>query len=285
VSKTIEITEKRFQSGNLASHALVAGSPDSPAVMLLHGAGPGASAASNWRRVIPELAERFFVVAPDLIGFGESEYPETYPRHITGWVGMRVEQIFGLLDHFGIQKSHIVGNSMGGAVTLQLLIEAPERFDKVALMGSVGAPISARPPELARLLSFYADPRLSTYRELIHSFVSDPDTFPNMEEIVNSRFELAIAPEVRTIQEFMFESMRTGMESLVIPPARLGRLPHDVLIFHGRQDRIVNLETSLYLLQHLKHAELVVLDCCGHWAQLERWDAMGPMLIQHFGAA
>ncbi|ABH00329.1 MULTISPECIES: alpha/beta fold hydrolase [Rhodococcus] len=285
MAKTVEIIEKRFPSGTLASHALVAGDPQSPAVVLLHGAGPGAHAASNWRPIIPDLAENFFVVAPDLIGFGQSEYPETYPGHIMSWVGMRVEQILGLMNHFGIEKSHIVGNSMGGAVTLQLVVEAPERFDKVALMGSVGAPMNARPPELARLLAFYADPRLTPYRELIHSFVYDPENFPGMEEIVKSRFEVANDPEVRRIQEVMFESMKAGMESLVIPPATLGRLPHDVLVFHGRQDRIVPLDTSLYLTKHLKHAELVVLDRCGHWAQLERWDAMGPMLMEHFRAA
>lgn len=285
MAKTADITEKSFPSGDLASHALVAGDPDAPAVLLLHGAGPGAHAASNWRPIIPDLAGNFFVVAPDLIGFGQSEYPKSYPAHIRTWVGMRVEQIFGLMDHFGITKSHIVGNSMGGAVTLQLLVEAPERFDKVALMGSVGAPMPERPAELARLLAFYADPRPSTYRDLIHSFVYDPDSFPGMEEIVKSRFEVAVDPEVRRIQEVMFEAMKVGMDSLVVPPASLGRLPHEVLIFHGRQDRIVPLDTSLYLLKHLKHAELAVLDRCGHWAQLERWDAMGPMLMSHFGAA
>lgn len=69
-----------------------------------------------------------------------------------------------------------------------------------------------------------------------------------------------------------------------MPPNLLGRMPHEVLIFHGRQDRVVPLDTSLYLIQHLKNAELMVLDKCGHWAQLERWDVMGPMMKKHFGA-
>src|SRR3546814_6712282 len=69
-----------------------------------------------------------------------------------------------------------------------------------------------------------------------------------------------------------------------MPPSILGKLPHDVLIFHGRQDRIVPLDTSLYLLEHLQHAELYVLDRSGHWSQLERWDIMRPMIERHFGA-
>ncbi len=75
------------------------------------------------------------------------------------------------------------------------------------------------------------------------------------------------------------------MDALIVPPSSLARLPHEVQIFHGRQDRIVPLHSSLYLLEHLRNAELTVLDRCGHWAQLERWDAMGRILKQHFGLA
>jgi pimeloyl-ACP methyl ester carboxylesterase len=83
----------------------------------------------------------------------------------------------------------------------------------------------------------------------------------------------------------MIESMNVGIEALAMPPSILNNLPHQVLIFHGRQDKIVPLESSLYLLQHLKNAELYVLDRSGHWAQLQRWDAMGPMIKKHFGVA
>lgn len=284
MSGTYEVTEQRYPSGKLASNALVAGDPKSRPLVLLHGAGPGAHAASNWLRIMPDLAKDFFVVAPDMIGFGKSEYPETFPTHAMSWMGMRVEQILALMDHFGIEKADIVGNSMGGATTLHLLSEAPDRFRKAALMGSIGAP-APRTPELVRLLSFYADPRLSRYRELMHSFVYDAEDFEGMDDIVSSRFAIATDPEVRRIQEVMFESMKNGIDSLIMPPSVLGKLPHEVLIVHGRQDRIVPLDTSLYLLKHLKHAELMVLDRCGHWAQVERWDAMGPALKRHFGVA
>jgi 2-hydroxymuconate-semialdehyde hydrolase len=187
------------------------------------------------------------------------------------------------MDHFGIKKAHIVGNSMGGAVTLHLLIEAPERFDKVVLMGPAGAPMT-RTPELARLMSFYADPRIGRYRELISSFVYDPSAVPDLDKIIEERFRVATNPEVRRVQEVMFESMKVGMDSLIVPPSALARMSHDVALIHGRQDRVVPLEASLYLLQHLKRAELHVLDRCGHWAQLQRWDAMLPLLLTHFGA-
>lgn len=275
------LTEKRFPSGKLASHAMVQGDPKAPALILLHGAGPGASASSNWRYCIGDLAEKFYVVAPDMVGFGQSEYPDPLPAHSMTWMGMRVEQTLGLMDHLKIDKAHIVGNSMGGAVTMHLLLEAPKRFDRAMLMGAVGAPFT-RTPELVRLLSFYADPRLTRFRELMHSFVYDPSVVPGLEEIIQERFKVATDPAVRKVQEGMIESMKNGMDSLILPPSALARMPHKVCVVHGRQDRVVPLETSLYFLQHLRNVELHVLDRCGHWAQTQRWDAMLPLMMDHF---
>lgn len=279
-----DVTEKRVAPGpgRLASHTLFAGDPAMPPLLLLHGAGPGAHAGSNWLKVMPDLARNFFVIAPDLAGFGKSEIPDPLPNHIMGWIGHRVEQILALMDHLDIEKTDIVGNSMGGALTLQLMSEAPQRFKQVALMGSIGAP-APRTPELVRLLSFYSDPRPARYRELIHSFAYDPANFTGIDDIIADRYDIAMDPEVKRVALSMFDAMKAGIETLVMPPAVLNEMPHEVLIFHGRQDRVVPLDTSLYLLQHLKRAELVVLDRCGHWAQLQRWDLMLPLLERHFG--
>lgn len=283
MSSPLQVIEETIESTEMTSHCLLVGDPNRPAVLLLHGAGPGANAAANWRHLMPDLGESFFVVAPDLIGFGRSVIPDPPPANIMGWIGVRVEQILGIMDHFRIDKAHIVGNSMGGALTLQLLSEEPVRFDKVVLMGSIGAS-APRTPELVRLLSFYSDPRPARYREIMHSFAFNAEHFEGMEEIVAERYKIATDPEVMPVAAKMMESMNTGIESLVMPPSVLAKLPHQVLIFHGRQDRIVPLDSSLYLLRHLQRAELVVLDRSGHWAQLERWDVMRPLIERHFGA-
>lgn len=278
---SVNITEQKLPSGQYRSHVMLAGDPKNPPLILMHGAGPGASAASNWRHCFAELAQDFYVVAPDMIGFGQSDIPDPLPPHSMTWMGLRVEQVLGLMDHLGLQNANIVGNSMGGAVTLHLLIEAPERFKRVMLMGPAGAQMT-RTQEMARLLSFYADPRLARYKELITSFVYDPSALPNLDQIIADRFKTATDPEVRRVQEVMFESMKTGMDALVVPPTALSRMPHEVALVHGRFDRIVPLEASLYLLQHLKRADLHVLDRCGHWAQIQRWDAMLPLIRSHF---
>lgn len=276
-----QLIEKKISSGRLESHCLLAGNPENPALVLLHGAGPGASASSNWLHCAADLAEHFYVVAPDLIGFGLSDLPKELPKHIAGWIGLRIEQVKALMDEMKIDQAHMVGNSMGGALALHLTLEAPERFKKVMLMGAIGAPMTWT-PEMARLLTFYEDPRIGRYREMMHSFVYDPSLMPEIEDIVQMRFKVATDPGVRAVQEIMFAAMKTGIDELILAPSALQRMPHEFAIVHGRQDRIVPLETSLYFLRHLKNAELHVLDRCGHWAQTQRWDAMFPLMINHF---
>ena len=67
------VVEKKIPSGAIASHVLLAGDPKNPPAILLHGAGPGATAASNWLRCAPDLAKHYYVIAPDLVGFGQTD--------------------------------------------------------------------------------------------------------------------------------------------------------------------------------------------------------------------
>ncbi len=80
-------------------------------VVLLHGSGPGVSAQSNWAAVLPALAERHRVLAPDMAGFGESELKPDGDYGIKLWVA----QLFEFLDAVGVPSATGVGNSFGGA--------------------------------------------------------------------------------------------------------------------------------------------------------------------------
>ncbi|HAI96003.1 MAG: 2-hydroxy-6-oxo-6-phenylhexa-2,4-dienoate hydrolase [Cycloclasticus sp.] len=279
---SFEMVEKMIPSGELASNCIIAGNPENPPLLLLHGAGPGASAMSNWEKCAPILAKDFYVIAPDAIGFGKSEMPKDIPTKIARWMGYRVEQIKGLLNELGIEKTHIIGNSMGGALAMQCVVEMPDRFDKCMLMGAIGAPFE-KSATLTRMMTFYDDPRKERYRELIQSFVYDPSIFEDLEAVMQDRFDKAMDPKIRPIQEVMFKAMNAEMNTvLVIPPPILASMDHEWAIVHGRQDKVVPLETSMYFLEHLKHAELHVLDRCGHWAQTQRWDGMYPIIMAHF---
>lgn len=261
-----QISTKRIQTGDYETVFHEGGEQNKETVIFLHGGGPGATAMSNWKDILPIFSERYHVVAPDIRGFGSTDHPEERPTEMLGWMRQRVDQIAALIDKLGIQKAHLVGNSMGGALALNLTMNLPERFERVILMGSAGA--STEPtPELYRMANFYKDPSPAALENLFKWFVYDEKILGDqLTAITEERFQEVMRPEVRKSYESMFKSP----PYMTIPPAALRRMNHPFLILHGRDDRFVPYEGSLQFLTHLPNAQLHVFDRCGHWVQVER---------------
>lgn len=245
-------------------------------VILLHGGGPGANAKSNWHGFVPEIADRYRVIAPDLVGYGRTDHPEEMPTSLTGWIRIRVEQVLAVMDGLGIERAHLVGNSMGGAVAMHLVMTAPDRFARISLMGSAGG--QSRPtPEVIRMVTFYKDPSISALENLTKWFVYDEHALGrSIEEIVAERHREVMRPEVRRSFECFFSSSPTEM---AVPPSALRRMPHPFLIVHGREDRFVTPDSSVFLQQHLPNAQLHIFDHCGHWVQIERRRSYAALLL------
>ena len=101
-----------------------------PALLMLHGLGCD---SSTWLDVLPELAEHFTVIAPDLLGHGESDKPDA-DYSLGGYAnGMR-----DLLTILGIDKVTVVGHSFGGGVAMQFAYQFPDRTERVILVSTGG---------------------------------------------------------------------------------------------------------------------------------------------------
>src|SRR5262245_54715628 len=96
-----------------------------PALLMLHGGGPGATGISNFSRNVPALAEHFRVIVPDLPGYGGS----TKRIDRADPFGDLADAMLGLLDALKIERAHVLGNSLGGACALRMALERPERID------------------------------------------------------------------------------------------------------------------------------------------------------------
>ncbi|AXT84596.1 hypothetical protein C6I20_04900 [Aeromicrobium sp. A1-2] len=114
-----------------------------PAVLLIHGL---ACDSSTWLDVIPKLSEHFTVIAPDLLGHGESDKPDA-DYSLGGYAnGMR-----DLLTVLGIDKVTVVGHSFGGGVAMQFAYQFPDRTERVVLVSTGGLGREVTP--LIRLLT------------------------------------------------------------------------------------------------------------------------------------
>ncbi|MBD8003734.1 alpha/beta fold hydrolase [Bacillus norwichensis] len=273
------ISTKKVQTGDYETVFYEGGEQNRETVIFLHGGGPGATAQSNWKDVLPVFSEQYHVLAPDIQGFGSTDHPEAPPTDMLGWMRQRVDQISALLDELGIDKAHVVGNSMGGALALNLIMNIPERFERVVLMGSAGA--STEPtPELYRMANFYNDPTPTALENLFKWFVYDEKVLGDkLKVITEERYQEVMRPEVRRSYESMFKNP----PYMTIPPSALRRMEHPFFLIHGRDDRFVPFEASLQFLKHLPNAQLHIFDRCGHWVQAERKDEFVKLVLDFLG--
>jgi predicted dithiol-disulfide oxidoreductase (DUF899 family)/pimeloyl-ACP methyl ester carboxylesterase len=108
----------------------VAGDPALPVLLLVHGI---TSTSATWDPVIPALAERAHVIAPDLLGHGDSDKPRGDYS-----LGAFASGLRDLLHHLGHEQVTVVGHSLGGGVAMQLAYQYPEHCDRLVLVSSGG---------------------------------------------------------------------------------------------------------------------------------------------------
>jgi pimeloyl-ACP methyl ester carboxylesterase len=109
-------------------HVLFSGPDDGTPVLFLHG---NASSATFWEEIMLMLPAGFRGIAPDLRGYGDTEDKLI---DATRGVGDWADDLLGLMDTLGIEKTHVVGHSMGGAIVFGLLPAASDRFLSVTLV-------------------------------------------------------------------------------------------------------------------------------------------------------
>lgn len=264
---TASVTSRDVAVGDLTFRLHESGTPGPEAIVFLHGSGPGATGLSNWAQIIADLGPRFYCLAPDMIGFGDSSHPDPAPQGMAAFNELRTSALFGLFDALGLERVHLVGNSMGGSIALLATLRAPARIGKVVLMGSGGAPDMPTSPGLRHLREFYANPTADSLRELLRQFVYDLAPLSDrVEQVVAERMSYVVRAD---IQRSHAASFNMQPPRRFFHPEELATVTSDVLVIHGRDDQIIPLEASTYFAAHLPNANLYVLGRCGHWTQIE----------------
>ncbi|GAA3837510.1 alpha/beta fold hydrolase [Streptomyces coacervatus] len=251
----------------------VAETGDGPAVLLLHGGGPGASGVSNYGRNIAELAKEYRVVVPDLPGYGRSS------KGVDGAdpFGHLAEGIRGLMDRLGLDKAHLVGNSYGGACALRLALDTPDRVDRMVLMGpgGIGTTRALPTPGLTSLLNYYSGDgpsRLKLEKFIRNHLVFNAAEVP--DSVMDERYRASIDPEVVAAPPLRRPSgpnaLRTLWKMDFTRDGRLARLPVPTLVLWGAADKVNRPSGGRMLAERMPNCDLYLVANTGHWVQWER---------------
>lgn len=237
-------------------------------VIFLHGSGPGASGWSNFQTNIGPLSAHFRVIAADMPGWGKSDTAGPDDRD-------HVEAVCALMDSLGIEKAALVGNSMGGMTSLRCAVERPDRVSHLICMGSPAPGQRMFSPGglsegLKVLVHGYADPSPASFKQLVSVMAYDQKFATDDLAAERSRNALANPDHLKNFLASFKVGVMNGPLSLFgkIGPS-LGGIKVPALIIHGRDDRTVHYENGLQLVAQIPNSRLLLLNQCGHWAQLE----------------
>ena len=235
-------------------------------VILLHGSGPGVSAWTNWRRVIPALAGVFSVISPDMAGFGYTERNPELRYDIKLWV----KHLIGFMDALGLETASLVGNSFGGSLALAAAARFAGRFDRLVLMGTPCDRFVMTPGLRA---GWDYVPSREAMRATMAHFPYDPAIIT--DELVEDRYQASLIPGAQ-------EGLRKPLSGM--PEQVVAGIAHPTLVLHGREDRVIPVEMGLKLGRAMPNAEFHMFGGCGHWVQAERFDGFVALARRHLAA-
>ena len=225
-------------------------------LLMIHGSGPGVSAYANWRLAMPVLSQARRVIAPDMVGFGFTDRPA------------------GIAYSMDLPQVDLVGNSFGGGLSLALAIRHPQRVRRLVLMGSVGVPF----PITKGLDDVWGyTPSIEAMRGLLDCFAYSRELVN--DELAQLRYQASIRPGFQESFSAMFPAPRQRwVDAMASAEASIRQLPHETLVLHGREDKVIPLSNALTLAQWIPKVQLHVFGHCGHWTQIEHADRFNRLV-------
>jgi pimeloyl-ACP methyl ester carboxylesterase len=257
---------------------------EGPDVLLIHGLG---GAKSSFLDTAAALSKRYRVHALDLPGFGGSTKPLTYQYTARSFS----ETVIDVMDALGIERAHLVGNSMGGRVSIEVGLRHPERVAGMALLCPAVAFIRREYHPIVRLLR----PELGVLphrfmRRMVEaqfwSLFCDPDAVdPSVADVAVDEFQ-----RIYGSAGARFAFLSSARNIYLDKPfgrggfyPRLNQLGCPTLFVWGTHDTLIPQAFKRHVEKWLPRAEQIVLENCGHVPQIERADEVNAMLEGFFG--
>jgi pimeloyl-ACP methyl ester carboxylesterase len=249
-------------------------------LLLVHGM---AGSSETWRRIMPALAKRFTVLAPDLLGQGHSDKPRGDYS-----LGAHANMLRDLMDALGYKRATVVGQSLGGGVVMQFAYQFPERCERLVLVdsGGLGREVTfylrmLTVPGFESVFPLFCTPRLRDAGNLVATWLGRagvPST-PASQEIWRSYASLADAGSRRAF----FRSLRDVVDVSGQAVSALSRLYRatqlPTLIVWGAQDPFIPVSHAVAVHKAIPRSRLEIFDGVGHYPHCEAPERFVAVLV------
>jgi 4,5:9,10-diseco-3-hydroxy-5,9,17-trioxoandrosta-1(10),2-diene-4-oate hydrolase len=234
---------------------------EGPAVVFLHGSGPGASGWSNFRHNYPYFAEGGFrVLLPDTLGYGYSSKPDD--------VDYTLDFLVGALERFlaavGVERCAVVGNSHGGAMAIRLALRRPEVVERLVLMAPGGLEERETYMKMAgirAMMKAFMDPAgitRASMRRVFELQLHDPSLVT--DELLDERVQIAELQPKRVLTSMQVPHLAGDIAGLACA----------VFALWGVNDQFCPMSGAVTIAQRCKRTRVTLLSECGHWVMVEK---------------
>lgn len=257
-------------AGGVPTRSLQAGTGEP--VIFLHGTSGHLEAFS---RNIRAHAQKYAVHAIDMLGHGytgKPDYPYEIPRYR--------DHLVAYLDAQGIERAHIVGESLGGWVGGRTAIDLPDRIASLQLLCAGGTVANPEVMERIRTSTRRAveTDDIELTRRRLQLLMHDPADAT--EELVQGRHTIYHQPDfVANIDNLLsLQEMETRLRN-ILKPEDLAQITAPTLIVWGRNNPFGETPEASAMHDNIPGSELVLFDECGHWPQHEKAAEYNPLSL------
>ncbi len=251
-------------------------------IILIHGLG---GFVESWLLGFHALAAHHRVYAVDFPGHGRSDKPLDGPYRIVDLVCF----VRDFMKVLGIERAHLAGHSLGGAVTARFVLMFPQMADRLVLVSSAGLGkeliIALRLATIPLVGEILTTPSRAGIAQAAKALVDVPTGMT--DQAIDIWYEMASQPGA---QRAYLGTLRAnvnlwGQRPSQVGPivAGLGSITHPALVIWGRQDAVVPVAHAQVAASGLPNARIEILDQCGHIPMLEQPDALNRLMVEFLG--
>jgi 2-hydroxymuconate-semialdehyde hydrolase len=247
---------------------------DGDPVVLLHGGEFGVSAEIGWEITIPALAERYRVLAPDMLGFGQSAKVIDF----NDGRGMRIRHIARFCAVLGVDSAHFVGNSMGAINVLTDAASDSPVLPMRSMVAICGGGEIQRNQHMEALYDY--DATVPAMRRIVEALFHDP-SYPADDGYVQRRYESSIAPGAwESLAAARFR--RPGASPLPSPSSKRAyeRISVPTLVIEGGCDKLLPPGWAKEIADRIPGGRSAVVEAAGHCPQIEQPSIVNELLLK-----